>query len=85
MGKKKKLPVMMPFMVTVSVVLDYPLPIVAKDIEQAKEIAEKIVANGWASDYADEGEPNVDHAAPATEDEIKNYRFLNEEMDEHKI
>jgi len=85
MGKKKKQPEMMPFMVTVSVLVEYPLPIMAKNLEQAKEIAENLVANGWATDYANEGDATVDNAEPANDTEIKEYKFLDSEMDEHKV
>jgi hypothetical protein len=82
MGKKKQ-PGLMPFMVLVSVVLDHYLPIAAATLDEAKEIAEDTVAKGWASDYADENDGNVDSAEPANDDQRKTYRFLDKEMNEH--
>lgn len=84
MGKKKS-PALVPFMVMVSRVVEYHLPIAAPTIEQAKEIADDLVAKGWADEYAEENDAHVDFANPADDDQKKAYKFLDEKTEEHRF
>jgi len=79
----KKQPALMPFVVVVSVLVEYPLPIAATSIDEAKRIALSLIDNGWASDYSHDNEAMVDNAEPASTQMIRDYKFMDEKMDEH--
>jgi hypothetical protein len=84
MGKKKN-PGLLPFMVIVSKLVEYPLPIAATSVENAREIALTLVDNGWAVDAEHENDATVDNAEPASDREIKEYKFMDVETETHKF
>ena len=81
--KVKEQPALMPFMVVVSVLVEYPLPIAATSIDEAKRIALSFVDNGWASDYSHDNEATLDDAEPASPRMVRDYKFMDEKMNDH--
>jgi hypothetical protein len=81
--KGKKQPALAPFMVVVSVLVEYPLPIAATSIDEAKRIALSFVDQGWMSDYSHDNEATLDNAEPASTQMVRDYKFLDEKANEH--
>lgn len=81
--QEKKEPALAPFMVIVSVLIEYPLPIAATSIDEAKRIALSLVDQGWASDYSHDNDATLDSAEPASTRMVRDYKFLDGETNEH--
>jgi hypothetical protein len=83
--KVKEQPALMPFIVVVARLVEYSIPIAAETAEAAKDIAEKMVMDGHADDYAHECDIQEDDvkASDPSDAERTAYRFLNRENDEH--
>jgi hypothetical protein len=86
--KKKEAPVtLLPFMVVVTRLVEYYIPVAAATAADAKSIAEDMVMVGHADDFSHEcdiQEDDVD-ATPATEEQIGYSRFFDADGEDHRF
>jgi hypothetical protein len=85
-AEKKAAPVrLLPFNVVVTRLVEYYIPVAAATAADAKDIAEQMVMDGHADDFAHEcdiQEDGVDVNA-ATLEQIRDYKFTDTDGEDH--